>query len=298
MKTTKSKVLASLLFAGALITSTSVFADEAQPTTTDTTTPVVDTNAPTDFTLENGSNSGSVTPSVDTTDNSTTEKPKVDTTVGNITTEKPTLDPVANNTTGKDSTVDTSSSNKPGTVDTSGNTSHGTVDTSSTDKDKTADPESDSKAQSANSESLKTSETVSPSVTPTTPANSENSTTPTTKNEDKPAVGEISKETQQVVSPVSETQPVVTDTGFKIVATANSNLVVQDFDGTLTQVSAEEVGGKVNKDGTVSVKTSEGKMTTLPETGEATTMMTTIGFLVLAFLGLYQGRANANDNWF
>ncbi len=298
MKTTKSKVLASLLFAGALITSTSVFADEAQPTTTDTTTPVVDTNAPTDFTLENGSNSGSVTPSVDTTDNSNTEKPKVDTTVGNITTEKPTLDPVANNTTGKDSTVDTSSSNKPGTVDTSGNTSHGTVDTSSADKDKTADPESDSKAQSANSESPKTSETVSPSVTPTTPANSENSTTPTTKNEDKPAVGEISKETQQVVSPVSETQPVVTDTGFKIVATANSNLVVQDFDGTLTQVSAEEVGGKVNKDGTVSVKTSEGKMTTLPETGEATTMMTTIGVLVLALLGLYQGRANANDNWF
>lgn len=298
MKTTKSKVLASLLFAGALITSTSAFADEAQPTTTDTPTPVVDTNAPSDFTLDNGSNSGSVTPSVDTTDNSNTEKPKVDTTVGNITTEKPTLDPVANNTTGKDITVDTSSSNKPGTVDTSGNTSHGTVDTSSTDKDKTADPESDSKAQSANSESLKTSETVSPSVTPTTPANSENSTTPTTKNEDKPAVGEISKETQQVVSPVSETQPVVTDTGFKIVATANSNLVVQDFDGTLTQVSAEEVGGKVNKDGTVSVKTSEGKMTTLPETGEATTMMTTIGFLVLAFLGLYQGRANANDNWF
>ena len=38
MKTTKSKVLASLLFAGALITSTSVYADEAQPTTTDTTT--------------------------------------------------------------------------------------------------------------------------------------------------------------------------------------------------------------------------------------------------------------------
>ena len=159
------------------------------------------------------------------------------------------------------------------------------------------DPESGSKAQLESSELAKTNETVSSSVT-TTPAKSENSTTSTTKNEDKPAVGEISKETQQVVSPVSETQPVVTDTGFKIVATANSNLVVQDFDGTLTQVSAEEVGGKVNKDGTVSVKTSEGKMTTLPETGEATTMMTTIGFLVLAFLGLYQGRANANDNWF
>lgn len=189
MKTTKSKVLASLLFTVALITSPSVFADEAQPTTTGTTTPVVDTNAPSNFTLENGSNSGSVTPSVDTTDNSTTEKPKVDTTVGNSTTEKPQ---------GKDNagSLDGVPTDKPATPDTS----------STTDKPQGKD----------NAESLDGVPAEKPK------------TTDEANEQGKSQIGTTSTSTGQTVQDVTEQNPVRTNTGAQIVSTRDGQVILSD----------------------------------------------------------------------
>ena len=189
MKTTKSKVLASLLFTVALITSPSVFADEAQPTTTGTTTPVVDTNAPSNFTLENGSNSGSVTPSVDTTDNSTTEKPKVDTTVGNSTTEKPQ---------GKDNagSLDGVPTDKPVTPDTS----------STTDKPQGKD----------NAESLDGVPSEKPK------------TTDEANEQGKSQIGTTSTSTGQTVQDVTEQNPVRTNTGAQIVSTRDGQVILSD----------------------------------------------------------------------
>lgn len=189
MKTTKSKVLASLLFTVALITSPSVFADEAQPTTTGTTTPVVDTNAPSNFTLENGSNSGSVTPSVDTTDNSTTEKPKVDTTVGNSTTEKPQ---------GKDNagSLDGVPTDKPVTPDTS----------STTDKPQGKD----------NAESLDGVPAEKPK------------TTDEANEQGKSQIGTTSTSTGQTVQDVTEQNPVRTNTGAQIVSTRDGQVILSD----------------------------------------------------------------------
>ena len=189
MKTTKSKVLASLLFTVALITSPSVFADEAQPTTTGTTTPVVDTNAPSNFTLENGSNSGSVTPSVDTTDNSTTEKPKVDTTVGNSTTEKPQ---------GKDNagSLDGVPTDKPVTPDTS----------STTDK-----PQGKDNAGSLDGVSAEKPKT-------TDEANEQG----------KSQIGTTSTSTGQTVQDVTEQNPVRTNTGAQIVSTRDGQVILSD----------------------------------------------------------------------
>ena len=189
MKTTKSKVLASLLFTGALITSTSAFADEAQPTTTDTPTPVVDTNAPSNFTLENGSNSGSVTPSVDTTDNSNTEKPKVDTTVGNSTTEKPQ---------GKDNagSLDGVPTDKPVTPDTS----------STTDKPQGKD----------NAGSLDGVPAEKPK------------TTDEANEQGKSQIGTTSTSTGQTVQDVTKQNPVRTNTGAQIVSTRDGQVILSD----------------------------------------------------------------------
>ena len=189
MKTTKSKVLASLLFTVALITSPSVFADEAQPTTTGTTTPVVDTNAPSNFTLENGSNSGSVTPSVDTTDNSTTEKPKVDTTVGNSTTEKPQ---------GKDNagSLDGVPTDKPVTPDTS----------STTDKPQGKD----------NAGSLDGVPAEKPK------------TTDEANEQGKSQIGTTSTSTGQTVQDVTKQNPVRTNTGAQIVSTRDGQVILSD----------------------------------------------------------------------
>ncbi|MFR6600705.1 MAG: hypothetical protein ACLUSV_09840 [Streptococcus sp.] len=67
---------------------------------------------------------------------------------------------------------------------------------------------------------------------------------------------------------MTPSQPVVTNTGYKVVSTNNSDLVVQNFDGSVASVPASQAGGAVNEDGTVSVKTETGEMVTLPETGK------------------------------
>ena len=53
----------------------------------------------------------------------------------------------------------------------------------------------------------------------------------------------------------------------------------------------------MNEDGTVSVKTEAGKMLTLPETGETGTKLVTLGFLILAGLGLHR-TAVKQEKWY
>lgn len=81
-------------------------------------------------------------------------------------------------------------------------------------------------------------------------------------------IGTYSKETKQVVSEVSPVKPVTTETGYTIIGTQDSQVIIQASDGTQSVLSAEAVGGKVNADKTISIKTKDGKMTTLPTTGE------------------------------
>ena len=199
MKTTKSKLLASLLFAGALFTSPSVFADEAQPTTTGTTTPVVDTNAPSNFTLENGSNSGSVTPSVDTTDNSTTEKPKVDTTVGNITTEKPApVDPTTPKTEEKPTTP--------------------------------IEPTTPTTDDSHNNQ------TPAPNINDAGGVTTDHTTADQANQQGQSQIGTTSTVTGQIVQDVTEQNPVRTNTGAQIVSTRDGKVILSD--GTVTSPEA------------------------------------------------------------
>lgn len=62
--------------------------------------------------------------------------------------------------------------------------------------------------------------------------------------------------------------PVNTDTGEVIVAVEDSKPIIQLADGTTKKVEAKEIGANVQKDRTVTVKGSDGKMKVLPKTGE------------------------------
>lgn len=95
-------------------------------------------------------------------------------------------------------------------------------------------------------------------------------------------IGTYSKETKQVVSEVSPVKPVTTETGYTIIGTQDSQVIIQASDGTQSVLSAEAVGGKVNADKTISIKTKDGKMTTLPTTGEkSSTGLVFTGLLAL-----------------
>jgi len=90
--------------------------------------------------------------------------------------------------------------------------------------------------------------------------------------------------TRAVVSP---TAPVTTESGVQIIGTDGGNVIIADGNGGSRTVAPEEVGAKKNSDGTISVKTKEKKLETLPETGTAESLaVSAVGVLTLVG-GLY-----------
>lgn len=94
-------------------------------------------------------------------------------------------------------------------------------------------------------------------------------------------VGTTSQVTGQVVSNVSPTEPIFTNTGYQIVSTQNSQVVIATADGSTQTVAPEVVGATVNSDKTISVTDQVGKMTTLPSTGDKGSLLTVLGSLLL-----------------
>ena len=80
--------------------------------------------------------------------------------------------------------------------------------------------------------------------------------------------------------------PFETNGGQTVVGTQNSQVVVQQADGSTNLVSAESIGGKTNADGTVTLTSASGEMKTLPETGEeAGGFLSLLGAIMLTSLG-------------
>ena len=98
----------------------------------------------------------------------------------------------------------------------------------------------------------------------------------------KSQIGTTSTSTGQVVHDVTK-EPVETNTGASIVGTQGGNVVLSD--GSV--VAPEEVGGTVNEDKTISVTDKEGKLKTLPNTGTAKSILTTIGGMLMAAVGYF-----------
>ena len=121
----------------------------------------------------------------------------------------------------------------------------------------------------------------------TTSATSSNQATkPTVPDPATPPVPSASSTTvtRAVVSP---TAPVTTESGVQIIGTDGGNVIIADGNGGSRTVAPEEVGAKKNSDGTISVKTKEKKLETLPETGTAESLaVSAVGVLTLVG-GLY-----------
>ena len=98
----------------------------------------------------------------------------------------------------------------------------------------------------------------------------------------KSQIGTTSTSTGQVVHDVIK-EPVETNTGASIVSTQNGNIVLSN--GSV--VAPEEVGGTVNEDKTISVTDKDGKLKTLPNTGTAESILSTIGAMLLTAVGYF-----------
>lgn len=81
-------------------------------------------------------------------------------------------------------------------------------------------------------------------------------------------VGLTSDVTGQVVQDVTPEAPVITDSGSTIVSIQNGQPIVSQSDGSTQAVDPGSVGATVNSDKTLSVKSDDGQMKTLPNTGD------------------------------
>ena len=122
-----------------------------------------------------------------------------------------------------------------------------------------------------------------PSTTETKPSTEETKPSdvkPETGKEEKPSTEEKKDENKQlapekkdntnlpIVDPtVPNTKPIVTNKGT-VTGTENGKVIIKDATtGQERKVAPEELGGKVEKDGTVTIKEKDGKLTRLPHTG-------------------------------
>ncbi|MGT2666541.1 LPXTG cell wall anchor domain-containing protein [Streptococcus rifensis] len=168
---------------------------------------------------------------------------------------------------------------------------------SSTEPSSTEKPEQDADETSESKTSEPTENTVtvptvdggSATVIPdvNVPTNNPKVTAQTAVNAGASQVGTTSTVTGQVVSNVTPSAPVYTDTGYQIVDTKNSQVVVVYSDGSTATVAPEVVGGKVNEDKTITVTDQSGSKKTLPHTGEESGVLASIGTAIFAGLVAY-----------
>lgn len=248
-------VFASGIFVGSNVTY-------AENNTSSTATPVVEVK-PVDGA---GSSSSSGTGAAVTPDPVVPAKPIDNGTDADNTATSP-VTPVADNTTVNPVTPDpaastATSSSSSATTDPATPTKPAKSVTSKTDSSSTTSSKKDQdQAASATSSSQAAKPTVPDPATPPVP-----STASTTV-------------TRAVVSP---TAPVTTESGVQIIGTDGGNVIIADGNGGSRTVAPEEVGAKKNSDGTISVKTKEKKLETLPETGTAESLaVSAVGVLTL-----------------
>ena len=134
--------------------------------------------------------------------------------------------------------------------------------------------------------------TEAPAV-PEVPSTTETPSTTTDKADDKkPAddkkLADDKKDNTNlpIVDPTTtDAKPVETDKGT-VVSTDNGKVIVKNDAGEEQTFAPEELGGKVEKDGTVTVKEKDGKLTRLPNTGLEESASMLIAGLTTLFSGV------------
>ena len=130
--------------------------------------------------------------------------------------------------------------------------------------------------------------TEAPAV-PEAPATTETPST-TTDNKDgdkKPADDKKDNTNLPIVDPTAtDAKPVETDKGT-VLSTDNGKVIVKNTEtGEEQTFTPEELGGKVEKDGTVTVKEKDGKLTRLPNTGLEESASMLVAGLTTLFSGV------------
>ncbi|HGC9662457.1 TPA: LPXTG cell wall anchor domain-containing protein [Streptococcus agalactiae] len=127
-------------------------------------------------------------------------------------------------------------------------------------------------------------DTTAPSApTPSTDqtiGTTDSSTSAPSTEAEKPAPSKEPDAPKPITKPIVDV-PISTVTGDTVIGTENGKVIVQSASGTILK-DAKEVGGEVQKDGTVAIKKSDGKIEVLPNTGEGKTIFTIVGLLLIA----------------
>lgn len=155
----------------------------------------------------------------------------------------------------------------PGTPADPGTPTDTTTPTDSSTTPGTSTKPSDSESTNTNPGTKPTDE-----VKPETPKTPEVPSTVTPEVIDK-----VDKETGNITI-----KPIPISPNKTIIGTQNGQLIVQDYLGKQSVESAENYGGRVNDDGTVTIKDVEGKEKTLPHTGDNKGTLSIIGAMFLS----------------
>ena len=118
-------------------------------------------------------------------------------------------------------------------------------------------------------ETKPSTEETKPSTEETKPSTEDKKPSEVKPEETKPSTEDKKDYTKlPVVDPtVQNTKPIETNKGT-VTGTDNGKVIVKDAStGEERKVAPEELGGKVEKDGTVTIKEKDGKITRLPNTG-------------------------------
>ena len=256
--------------------SLTAFADENVPVTTDI--PAV-----------------AVAPAIDNSESTTT--PSDDTTVPTVPTDPVATPTEPTDTTGGDVVTPTDPNV---TVPTEPTPTEPTVtqpsDTTVTPTDGTTEPTEPSSDGDGTVVPTVNGGTTTLTPNPSVPTNNPAVSAQTAVNAGASQVGTTSTITGQVVSNVTPSVPVYTNTGYQIVSTQNGQVVLAYSDGSTATVSPEVVGGTVNADKTITVTDQSGEKKTLPHTGEKeNVLMTLTGFLMLVGAFLFKKKSLKNN---
>ena len=126
-------------------------------------------------------------------------------------------------------------------------------------------------------------ETPSTPEVPTVPSATEDK-----KDDDKKLADDKKDNTHlPIVDPTAEdTKPIETDKGT-VLSTDNGKVIIKNTEtGEEQTFTPEELGGKVEKDGTVTIKEKDGKLTRLPNTGLEESASMLVAGLTTLFSGV------------
>ena len=235
-----------------------------------------------------------------TTNNSTeTSIPSADSVdTGNAGTETPTVPeipvvPIADEKPAEPSTPEVPtvpSATEPSTSETP--TVPSTTEPSTPEKPSTPEvPTVPSATEPSTSETPTVPSTTEPS-TPEKPSTPEVPTIPSAtedkKDDDKKLADDKKDNTHlPIVDPTAEdTKPIETDKGT-VLSTDNGKVIIKNTEtGEEQTFTPEELGGKVEKDGTVTIKEKDGKLTRLPNTGLEESASMLVAGLTTLFSGV------------